>query len=143
MTKQKRADECLRDWLTTSDFNQSDVAEILEVSRQAVSKWVNYTLTPSERHARELDELSGGAVPATLWQRRRMPQPKSKGAEVIQMATTLHDGSIAALAAATGLPQRSLSRWSASTNAPRRSQLAVLNKALKANLTPDDFTVSA
>lgn len=143
MTKLKRADECLREWLEFSKFKQSDVAVILEVSRQAVSKWANDTLTPSSTHARELEELSQGAVPATLWQRRRPPEPKSRGAALIQKAALSYDGSFAALAADKGLPQRALARWGNNQNTPRKRQLAVLNKALKANLTADDFVVSA
>jgi transcriptional regulator with XRE-family HTH domain len=142
MVTNLRADERLRDWLSTAEYSQSDVAEILEVSRQAVSKWASGKLIPSLKHCAELDKLSQGAVPATIWARRKLPEPKSKGARAIQKAASVYYGSLNRLATETGLPQRSLARWGSSKNAPRQWQLPILNKALKANLTVDDFAVS-
>ena len=143
MLSNLRADELLRDWLLSSDYNQSDVADILEVSRQAVSKWASGRLVPSLKHCVELDKLSHGAIPATAWARRNLPEPKSKGAAAIQQAASLYHGSLNRLATETGLRQRALARWGANKNAPRPGHLAVLNKALKTNLTVDDFAVSA
>ena len=143
MNSNLRADERLRSWLSSSDYSQSDVAEILEVSRQAVSKWASGKLIPSPRHCAELDKLSQGAIPATAWARRKLPEPKSKGAQAIQQAASVYHGSLSRLASETGLPQRSLARWGANKNAPRPRWLPALTKALKASLTVDDFAVSA
>jgi ribosome-binding protein aMBF1 (putative translation factor) len=143
MITERTADECLRNWIEFSGYNQSDIAEILEVSRQAVSKWAKLTLVPSTRHARELDELSQGAIPATLWPRRRPPPPKTTGAGVIQKAAASYGGSITALAIDKGIPQRALARWGSGQNAPQRKHIARLNKALDVNLTAEDFQVSA
>lgn len=143
MNKHMGASNFLHEWLTASGTSQSELAEIIGVSRAAVSKWVNNTMSPSEQHAEQINELSQGAVPATLWPRRRPPAAASKGAAAIQKAAQRYNGSISQLAREKGLPQRALARWAANQNGPRARSLAELNAALKTNLKPGDFQVQA
>jgi len=143
MATHQRADERLREWLSTSEYNQSDLAEILEVSRAAVSNWARGIAAPSEQHAEELDTLSQGAVPATLWPRRHLPKPLSRGAQVLQKAASRYGVSISRLADETGLPKRGLARWASNKYAPRSASLAEINRVLKTNLRPEDFQVQA
>lgn len=143
MTTHTLAEECLREWLAVSGTSQSELAETIGVTRAAVSKWASGGARPSENHAEEIDKLSQGAVPATIWPRRRPPEPVNKGAATIQKAAKRYNGSIAQLARETGLPQRGLARWAAGQNGPRQSTLAALNAALQTNLKVSDFWVDA
>lgn len=143
MNTHLRAEALLRKWLASSGISQTELAEKIGVTRAAVCKWAGAVTAPSPRHARLIDKLSQGAVPATAWSRRSVVAAPTPGAAAIQRAAVDFDGSITTLARAKKLPMRSLMRWVCGENTPRSKAIAKLNKKLNVNLKSSDFEVIA
>lgn len=143
MVGENTAEDCLKNWLTSSEYTQTRLAAELGVTRAAVSKWCNGAMSPSKWHASELEKLTGGSVPASLWPRRELPEPSSKGARALQAAAARRGLSITQLSRATGIPTRAMHRWAVGQHAPRKNAIAVLNSTLGLKLTVQDFEVAA
>ena len=141
--KHKVAHESLRDWLNATGTTQTELGEKLGITRAAVSKYCSGDMAPSKSRARQIERISMGAIPATLWPRRPVTEPQSKGARVLLSAIERRRMSIMQVARDSGLPVRALHRWVVGDNAPRKSGLAKLNTALGLKLTQRDFEVRA
>jgi len=143
MTNQRVAAEILRDWLEATNTTQTAVAEALDVTRVAVSKWCSGDMAPSVWRAKALERYTAGAVPAARWPRREMPEPATRGAELLQKAADKMGLSVSALSRHTGIPTRALHRWIVGQHAPRKPGIAMLNATLRLKLTERDFEVRA
>lgn len=137
------AETVLRKWLSRSPYSQSDLAEMIGISRSAVSKWCLGGVYPSPRNAVKLEKISGGGVPASIWPRRTFKRGDTPGALAIWAAAAQRDTSILGLALDCGIPQRSMARWAAGEYPPRASGIRAINKKLGLSLTVADFEVRA
>lgn len=144
MATRLTAHEKLRRWIDASPLhNQSTIARELGVSRFAVSKWVQNRMTPSAENAEALERLTGGAIPSTLWPRRSMPKPKTRGAHLLQSVIRGEGGSVLGVAKAYGIPPRALARWAAGESAPRAAGVELLARVIDPEITAADFRVPA
>lgn len=133
----------LREWLSGSPYSQADLAEKMGICRAAVSRWCTGASYPSAQNARQLQKITQGEVPATLWPRRTLKTGSSPGSKAIWAAAKRRNVPIFALAHECSLPHRSLYRWAAGESHPHSSSIRVLNERLGLNLSVGDFEVRA
>lgn len=127
----------LRAWLLSSGTRQSHLAQAVGVSRAAVSKWCSGDAQPSLAHAILIEAISEGALPSTIWTRKKHT-PTVAGETIRSRATDL-GLTIIELAQRASCSHRSLARWAAGEYIPRRSSIERLNEGLGLQLTQDDF----
>ena len=63
-----KASEMLRKWLTDHGIPQCAFARSVEVDRSTVTLWLKGARCPWKKHAIKIQNATGGAIDAKLWQ---------------------------------------------------------------------------
>jgi len=143
MNSTQDAKLALKAWLSSTARSQTWLADALGVSRAAVSRWCLGGMHPTPNRARQIEKLSRGAVPASLWPRRIPARALTKGARAINHAALTRGLSMLELARQIEEPGRSMTRWASGEHCPQDHHLARLNSKLGLKLIPADFGLRA
>lgn len=57
----------LEKWLKTKKLSGADLAEMLEVSQSAVSRWINGSRVPTIKYFQAIEKVTKGAVRPQDW----------------------------------------------------------------------------
>lgn len=68
----------LADWIAEKDLTHAEVAELLEVEQPTVSRYVNGTRRPRDRHMVKIVAVTGGKVTANDFLPEAEAQPTVK-----------------------------------------------------------------
>lgn len=70
------ASEKLASWIETSGMLKTEVAKKLEVTPSLITHYTSGRRSPSRILAKAIEQISEGAVPASLWHEPKPPLPK-------------------------------------------------------------------